>query len=250
MTELLARRNGRAWPIELDMTRSAVVICDMWDAHHCVSAASRVTEMAPRVNEVATTLRGRGSLVIHAPSGCTSFYTGTPARLLAREAPRVTPPVSIQWHDLDQSRESPLPSSFAQPGPCSCSSPDACCEAGPPYPWTRQIPSIRIEAGDAVSDEGDEIFNLFESRGIVDVIVMGVHANLCVLGRPFGIRQLVYLGKRPLLCRDLTDSFHRDPMGHCEGTEYVVDHIERFWCPSVTSAQLVGGEPFRLSECG
>lgn len=73
---------------------------------------------------------------------------------------------------------------------------------------------------------------------------MGVHTNVCVLGRPFGIRQLVYLGKRPLLCRDLTDSFHRWPAGHVAGTDLIVSHIETFWCPTVTSDQLVGGEAF------
>lgn len=40
---------------------------------------------------------------------------------------------------------------------------------------------------------------------------MRVHTNICVLGRPFGIRQLVRLGKKPVLCRDPTNSFHRDP---------------------------------------
>lgn len=77
---------------------------------------------------------------------------------------------------------------------------------------------------------------------------MGVHTNICVLGRPYGIRQLVYWGKRPVLCRDLTDSFHRDPRGHCWGTEAVVAHIERRWCPTVTSDQLVGGAPFRFQS--
>jgi len=77
---------------------------------------------------------------------------------------------------------------------------------------------------------------------------MGVHTNICVLSRPFGIRQLVYLERRPLLCRDLTDSFHRDPRGHGRGTEMVVEHIERYWCPSVTSDQLVGGEPFQFAD--
>lgn len=73
---------------------------------------------------------------------------------------------------------------------------------------------------------------------------MGVHTNRCVVGRPYGIRQLVRFGKRPVLCRDLTDAFHRDPRGHRWGTEQVVAHIERRWCPSVTSDQLVGGTPF------
>ena len=35
-----------------DTARAAVVICDMWDAHHCASAARRAAAMAPRMNEV------------------------------------------------------------------------------------------------------------------------------------------------------------------------------------------------------
>lgn len=97
-----------------------------------------------------------------------------------------------------------------------------------------------------MTDGGGELFSLLEARGMEDVVVMDVHTNVCVLGRPYGIRQLVYLGKKPLLCRDLTDAFHRDPRGHAWGTERVVAHIERYWCPSVTSDQLVGGAPFRF----
>jgi nicotinamidase-related amidase len=103
---------------------------------------------------------------------------------------------------------------------------------------------------DAVSDDGQEVFNLLEYSEIEDVIVMGVHTNICVLGRPFGIRQLVYTGKKPLLCRDLTDSFHRDPGGHFHGTELVLAHIERHWCPTITSDELIGGVPFRFRDSG
>jgi len=75
---------------------------------------------------------------------------------------------------------------------------------------------------------------------------MGVHTNRCVLGRPYGIRQLVYWGKRPVLCRDLTDSYHRDPHGHLGGNEQMIAHIERYWCPTLTSDQLVGGAQFQF----
>jgi hypothetical protein len=114
----------------------------------------------------------------------------------------------------------------------------------------RQIETIEIAPEDAISDDGQEVFNLLEQRGIEDVIVMGVHTNSCVLGRPYGIRQLVYVGKKPLLCRDLTDSFHRDHRGHFQGTESIVEHIEKYWCPTITSDQLVGGEPFRFAASG
>jgi hypothetical protein len=242
-------RPGTVLRPDWDPARAAVVICDMWDAHHCVAAADRVAEMAPRMNEVVKGLRARGALIIHAPAGCVDFYAGTPARLRAIEAPRAKAPAPIDWNDRDPDREPPLPASLTDTGPCSCDSPEPCCEPGPPYPWTRQIPSIRIAPEDAVTDDGQELFNLLEHGGIEDVVVIGVHTN-CVLGRPYGIRQLVYWGKKPLLCRDLTDAFHKDPRGHGWGTEQTVAHIERHWCPTVTSDQLVGGTHFRFCDRG
>ena len=226
----------------------AVVICDMWDAHHCVSAVERVAEMAPHLNQVVCGLRDQGALIIHAPSSCMDFYRESSQRARAIRAPEAQTDIEFDWRDWDQAHEGPLPASFVDTGPCSCASSEPCCTAGPPYPWSRQIPAIDIAGDDAVSDDGRETFNLLEERGIETVVVMGVATNICVLGRPFGIRQLVYEGKRPVLCRDLTDSFHRDDMGHVSGTDFVVEHIERYWCPSVTSDQLVGGEPFRFQD--
>jgi hypothetical protein len=94
------------------------------------------------------------------------------------------------------------------------------------------------------------VLALLEDGGIEDVLVVGVHLNRCVLGRPYGIRQLVYWGKRPVLCRDLTDSYHRDSRGHPWGNEQMVAHVERYWCPTVTSDQLVGGAMFQFRTTG
>jgi hypothetical protein len=204
--------------------------------------------MAPRMNAVALGLRNQGALIIHAPADCTDFYRGTPPRLRALQAPAAGCSVPIDWNGWDHEMDVALPTTLTDPGPCSCDSAEPCGTADPPYPWTRQTPLIEVAPGDAVSDDGQEIFNLLEQHRIRDVVVMGVHTNICVLGRPYGIRQLVYMGKRPVLCRDLTDSFHRDPRGHEWGTEQIVAHIERRWCPTVTSDQLVGGMPFRFEE--
>ena len=233
---------------EWNPASAAVIICDMWDAHHCISAVRRVAEMAPRVNSVVTALRDEGTLIIHAPGGCMDFYTGTAARTRAVEAPMTRSSVRIGWNGWNPQREAGLSASLVDPGSCSCDSAEACGTGEPHYPWTRQTPIIDVTPDDAVTDDGQEVLNLLEHRQIDDVIVTGVHANICVLGRPYGIRQLVYWGKHPLLCRDLTDSFHRDPRGHFWGTEQVVAHIERHWCPSLTSDQLVGGTPFRFRE--
>ena len=245
-TVFLRSRSASGEPLTVtrhdwDNAKVALVICDMWNAIQCKSAARRVADMAPRVNEIASRLRHDGALIVHAPAGCTEYYADTPARQRARQAPRVQSLVPVGWNDWDPSRELPLPPALADDTACSCEPGEPCTTGGPPYPWTHQIESIEISSIDAVTDSGEELLALLEERGIEDVIVLGVHANRCVLGRPYGIRQLAYWGKRPILCRDLTDSYHRDPHGHLWGNEQMIAHIERHWCPTLTSDQLLGG---------
>src|SRR5262245_54610760 len=49
---------------------TAVIVCDVWDLHHCLNAVRRLEEFAPRLNQVLTEARRRGAVIIHAPSGC------------------------------------------------------------------------------------------------------------------------------------------------------------------------------------
>jgi hypothetical protein len=85
--------------------------------------------------------------------------------------------------------------------------------------------------------------NFLEQLGIRNVVLMGVHTHYCVLGRSFGIRAMVKLGKNVVLCRDLTDAMYdpRKPpyVSHQRGTELAVEHIEKYWCPSITSGDLL-----------
>jgi hypothetical protein len=72
---------------------------------------------------------------------------------------------------------------------------------------------------------------------------MGVHANMCILNRSFGIRQLTKWGVRCILVRDLTDAMYnpasRPYVSHAAGTELVVEYIEKYWAPSVSSNDLL-----------
>src|SRR5947208_3439269 len=60
----------RVW----ESKETAIVVCDMWDAHTCPNAALRVAQMAPRMNEVLKAARSRGVLIIHCPSNTMEFY--------------------------------------------------------------------------------------------------------------------------------------------------------------------------------
>ncbi|MBL9129135.1 MAG: hypothetical protein JNL97_15905, partial [Verrucomicrobiales bacterium] len=227
-----------------DPARTAVVVCDMWDRHHCPDATERVAEMAPRMNQVLVAARDRGMLIVHCPSDTMGFYETHPGRKLARSAPKVEPRVPLQgWCSVDTTKEAPLPIDDSDGG---C---DGCPECPSYRAWTRQHPALEIHDGDAITDSA-EAYYLMRQRGITNVVVMGVHINMCVLGRPFAIRQLVAQGLNVLLMRDMTDAMYnhrkRPYVSHFRGTELVVEHIERYWCPSITSAALLGGEAFRF----
>ena len=100
------------------------------------------------------------------------------------------------------------------------------------------------------SDSGIEIWNLLEDRGINSVMLLGVHTNMCVLGRPFGLRQMAKNGKNVVLVRDLTDTMYNPKMppmvSHFAGTQLIIEHIEKYVCPTITSDQLLGGKEFHF----
>jgi nicotinamidase-related amidase len=244
-----------------DAKKTAIIVCDMWDSHHCLNAARRVGEMAPRMNQLLSAARNRGVLIIHAPSECMNAYKDHPARQNALQTSRAkNMPKDIgSWcsripaeekgvYPLDQSDggEDDDPAEHR-----------AWAEKlhkmgrNPRAPWKAQIDVLTIDNRDIISDKGEEIWSVMEQRGIDNVILVGVHTNMCVLGRPFGLRQMAKNGKNVVLMRDLTDAMYnpaRAPfVSHFTGTDLIVEHIEKWVCPTITSDQILGGKPFRFS---
>ena len=236
---------GVAGETEWDPAKTAIIVCDMWDEHWCRGATERVAEMAPRMNEVLKAARRQGVLVIHCPSDTMKFYEGAPGRKLARQAPAVElKPLADGWCPRGAGKEPPLPFDNSLDR-CDCTPQ---CPHG--HPWKRQIAALEIADGDAITDNAEAIY-LMRQRGIDRVIVMGVHANLCVLRRPFAVRQLCAQGQQVVVMRDLTDSMHDSaspPAGldHFRATERVIEHIEKYWCPTITSQDFLGGAAFEF----
>jgi nicotinamidase-related amidase len=237
---------------EWNPKKTALIICDMWDDHWCKSAARRVGELSGPTNEVVALARKRGVSIIHAPSSVTSFYKDTPQRKLAQNAPFAKTPVPLAtterwgtcWYWTDAKHEGVLPVDDSDMG-CDCAVKCPIREA-----WTRQTAAIEMAPGDAITDNGQETWNLLAQRGIDNIMICGVHLNMCVLGRPFAIRQMVHLGKNVVLIRDLTDTMYnpeRPPgVSHFDGTDLVIAHVEKYWCPSITSTDLTGKPAFRF----
>jgi nicotinamidase-related amidase len=208
-------------------TQIAIIVCDMWDAHWSRGASERVDAMVPHMNEVLKAARAKGIRIIHAPSETMTFYADTPARRRVRTAPYIAPPTE------GERSAPPLPIDDSDGGSDTG-------ESTSYKAWSRQHAGLEIDqAVDGISDNGQEIYNYLHQHEIRQVLIMGVHTNMCILNRSFGIKQLVKWGVNVALVRDLTDTMYnpaRSPyVEHDVGTQLVVSYIEKFWCPTVTS---------------
>ncbi len=225
---------------ELVPGETAILICDTWNDHWCKSATRRCGVLAKKMAPLVEEARARGVHIIHSPSGTLDFYSEHPARKRALAAKPAKAPVEIGgWCSLEPQREGQLPIDDSDGG-CDC---QPQCETG--KAWSRQHAAIRIDDDDIISDNGQEVYNYLIANGIKNIVYMGVHTNMCVLGRSFGIRQMTKLGFKALLVRDLTDTMYNPRMrpfvDHDAGTTLVIEHVERHWCPSTTSASLAKG---------
>ncbi len=225
---------------------TAIIICDMWDQHWCKGATGRITEMAPVMNNVVSIARDKGVLIVHAPSDCMDFYKEHPARKPGRKYKGKKAENLISENKLESEKDAEWPIDQSDGG-CDCS-PE--CKQG--RACTKQINLIEINNQDAISDSGIEIAGLFRNNGIKNVILMGVHTNMGVIGRSFGLRNMVRLGYNVVLMRDLTDTMYDSKqwpfVSHFTGNSLVNNYIEKYVCPTVLSCDFTGEKQFRFKE--
>ncbi|MFZ0592208.1 MAG: isochorismatase [Bryobacteraceae bacterium] len=214
-----------------DPAKSALIVCDMWDKHWCSGANARVTALVKKLEPVLETARHKGMIVVHAPSETMSFYANAPQRQRMLSLPAFAPPKELNI------TAPPLPIDDSDGG---CDTPGEKEHRA----WTCEHSGLTIAPEDYISDSGREIYNLLRSRGIETVFYTGVHANMCILNRTFVIKQMTKWGVHCILLRDLTDAMYnpRDAphVSHQQGTELVVEYIEKYWSPTALSDELTG----------
>ena len=233
--DVKTRRQGDS-TLRLDPSRTAIIVCDMWDKHWCRGATERVGELVTRMNPVLDAARSHGILIIHAPSETMDFYKDAPQRLSMLRLPKANPSPVLDVKDA------PLPIDDKDGG---------CDTEGDSFykAWKREHPGLTVAPNDLISDNGLEVYSALKQRGIDNLLVMGVHTNMCILNRTFAIKQMTRWGVKCTLVRDLTDAMY-DPkdaphVSHAKGTALVVDYIERYWCPTMLSSDLVAALPAR-----
>jgi nicotinamidase-related amidase len=239
--EYTIKAETREWKTK----ETAIIICDMWDAHWCTGASERTAEMAPKMDSVVSIARNKGMLIVHSPGGCMEFYKGHPARNNAIKLKNSGWKETINSEKLQTEKNAKWPIDDSDGG-CDCSP-----ECKQHHPWKRQIERIQIHEQDLITDSGEELLSYFHSAGINKVILIGVHTNMCIINRPYGLRSIINAGIEAVLMRDLTDSMHDSKqwpyVSHFDGTRLMIDYIEKYICPTIVSSDLTQNTQFNFA---
>jgi nicotinamidase-related amidase len=235
-TLVFGPEGARQWRIgqtamEVAARHTAVIVCDMWDRHWSTGATLRVGQLAPHIDRFCGRLRDVGVLVVHAPSDTIGAYESSPARQriagcgpAPSPRPAAMPPMPFLPANGGSDTDDPLP-------------------ADTPV-WSRQRAAIAIDSGrDVITDDGGELAAYLRAVGRETVLMTGVHANMCILRRSFGLVALAGYGFSPVLVADLTDAMYdpADPpyVDHDTGNQLVTGYIQAFVAPTTHSKDVV-----------
>jgi len=212
---------------KVDPTRVGVIAVDVWNFHWCKTATMRVDAIVPRLDQALEAARGLGMKVMLCPSDVVENYAGYPQReavfaLAQQPVPKV---VEVTCP--------PVPDA----GGCACGR-ERCAVN---YGWDGMHPGLRIGPDDLMPDTQAEVYAICRRHDLTHLIYVGFHTQVCLLGKPMGLKAMKAAGLRCVLARDMTDAHPGyDPSRGFTpdlNTAQVVEHFERHLAPTIHLAE-------------
>ncbi|MDA7632341.1 hypothetical protein N8778_05895, partial [Verrucomicrobia bacterium] len=202
---------------EINPLKVGVIAVDVWNYHWCKTATMRVDAIVPRMNKALEAVRDLGMTVMLCPSDVVDNYVGYPQRERIFALPEVTVP---KVYDVTCP---PVPDA----GGCACDR-ERCAVN---YGWDGMHPDLRIGKHDLMPDTQAEVYAICKQYGLTHLIYVGFHTQVCLLGKPMGLRAMKSAGLQCVLARDMTDAHPGyDPARKFTpdlNTAQVVEHFEK-----------------------
>ena len=207
----------------VDPKRVGVIAVDVWNYHWCKTATMRVDAFVPRMNKALDAARAMGMTVMLCPSDVVDNYGGYPQREAIFALPKVEVPSVVNVTCP------PVPDA----GGCACGR-ERC---GGNFGWDGMHPALRIDEADLMPDTQAEVYAICKKMGLTHLIYVGFHTQVCLLGKPMGLRAMKSAGLQCVLARDMTDAHPGyDPSRNFTpdlNTEQVVEHFEKHLAPTI-----------------
>ena len=183
----------------------------------------RVDAFVPRLNKALDAARALGMTVMLCPSDVVENYAGTPQREAIFALPKVAVPKVMEVTCP------PVPDA----GGCACGRERCAGNFG----WDGMHPALRIDEADLMPDTQAEVYAICQKYGLTHLIYVGFQTQVCLLGKPMGLRAMKAAGLQCVLARDMTDAHPGyDPSRHFTpdlNTEQVVEHFEKHLAPTI-----------------
>ena len=97
--------------------------------------------------------------------------------------------------------------------------------------------ALQIGANDLMPDTQAEVYAICQKFKLTHLIYVGFHTQVCLLGKPMGLKAMKSAGLNCVLARDMTDAHPGyDPARHFTpdlNTEQVIEHFEKHLAPTI-----------------
>jgi hypothetical protein len=207
----------------VDPARVGVIAVDVWNFHWCKTATMRVDAIVPRLDAALEAARSMGMTVMLCPSDVVENYAGYPQREVVFAIPQVPLPALLDVQCP------PVPDA----GGCACGK-ERCAVN---YGWDGMHPALRIGPSDLMPDTQAEVYAICRQRGLTHLVYVGFHTQVCLLGKPMGLKAMKSAGMKCVLARDMTDAHPGYDPGRGFtpdlNTEQVVEHFEKHLAPTI-----------------
>ena len=207
----------------------AILVIGMWSSHQCLVTDKKLQELSPKVDLFLKKARTNNMKVIFGSSSLTKL----PKYKSLRDNMKNIPFANLVDKGLNFP---PIPFNDSD---------DGINERNPDFKRgdVDMNPLIEISNTDSMTDNSKELLNYLYHHKIKLCLIVGVHTNMCVLDRPYGMKNIARYGFPMAIVRDLAD-----PMIKPDGIiikdrdvalEKIIHYVEQYFAPSIDSRDIM-----------
>lgn len=215
----------------VDPKKVGIIAVDCWDYHWCRTWRNRAASLIPRFNHCFDAARALGMTLVFSPTNAMRDLNESPQRKATLALPNHPLPALLDLPD-------PFPGAIRF-GMCECGLGVECFYTNN---VDNQNPDLKMTASDFIALTQQEAYNIFKERGITHILYTGFATNMCMWGKPTGMKYMRQFGFRCLFARDLTEAitgYVEESFNPTRGTLEVIEVIERDLAPSIDMEQTM-----------